>query len=106
MRYAVIIDLDYVSNSYEVCKSIWAAIKNEMLQQGFYLEDRRFVITAPTDEACERARAAVDSVEARFDSLEKPLLAYIKNFYGFRLDCVVNLLVSPVENIQVQEPEE
>ena len=106
MRYAVIIDLNYVSNDYDVCKTIWATIKDEMLRQGFYPDGRRFVINAPNDEACARARTAMELVEVRLAHLEKRLPNYLKTFYGFRLDCVVSLLVSPVENIQVQEPDQ
>jgi hypothetical protein len=106
MRYAVIIDLDYISNDYDTCKTIWTTIKDEMVKQGFYPDGRRFVISAPNDEACMRARTAMEQVEVRLNHLEKRLPNYLKTFYGFRLDCVVNLLVSPVENIQVQEPDQ
>ncbi|OGI41638.1 MAG: hypothetical protein A2150_02050 [Candidatus Muproteobacteria bacterium RBG_16_64_11] len=106
MRYAVIIDLDYVNNPYEVCKAIWVTIRDEMLKQGFYPDGRRFVISAPKDEACRRARAAMELVEARLEHLEKCLPNYLKTFYGFRLDCVVSLLVASADDIQVQEPEQ
>lgn len=104
MQYAVIIDLDYENHPYETCETIWKSIREQMLKQDFHQDGRRFVTNLPEKEACERARKAVDAVEAHLDYLDKHLPLYIKNFYGFSLSNVVNLLVPPLENIQVQEP--
>lgn len=104
MQYAVIIDLDYENNPYEVCETIWTSIQGQMLKRDFYQDGRRFVTNLSEKDACERARKAVDEVEAHLDYLDKHLPRYIKNFYGFSLTNAVNLLVPPVENIQVQEP--
>jgi len=44
MSYAIVINLDYESHLEEICQEIWDVIKKAMLDAGFRLDNRVFII--------------------------------------------------------------
>jgi hypothetical protein len=103
MTYAIVIDLDHDSHPEHVCAFLWNEIKEKMLASGFRCDGRMFVINLPPPEACQRARAAIDSIEDHLEYHRKHLYKYLREFYGFPLEARVNLLVPPIESIEVKE---
>lgn len=103
MRYAIVINLDYDSHPYESCKALWEEIRAGMLRAGFRQEGRLFTTGMPESEACDTAITVIDALEEHRDFYDKRVYLYLKEFYGFRLDCTVNLLLPPTDSIEVEE---
>lgn len=103
MTYAIVINLDHDSHPEHVCHFLWNEIKEKMLAAGFRRDGRMFVINLPPPEACRLARAAIDSIEDHLEYHRKHLYKYLREFYGFPLEARVNLLVPPLDSIEVKE---
>lgn len=99
MSYAIVVNLDYENNLDEVCQEIWDAIKKAMLAAGFRLDNRVFIINREDKEACELARRVIEGLEAHLDFDKKHVFRYLKDFYGYAMDCTVNLMVPSNEDI-------
>jgi hypothetical protein len=103
MRYAIVINLDYVSHPQESCNQVWDVIKQRMIDKGFRYDGRLFSIELPDHEACDLARDAIESIEEHHSFEDKRVYMYIRDFYGFNMDNMTNLLLPPSENIEISE---
>ena len=101
MSYAIVINLDYESNSEETCQEIWDAIKKAMLTAGFRLDNRVFIINREDGEARELARSVIEGMESHLDFDKKHVFRYLKDFYGYSMEHTVNLLVPSNEDILI-----
>lgn len=101
MSYAIVINLDYGSNSEEVCQEIWDVIKLRMLEAGFRLDNRVFIINREDKAACELARSVIEGIESHLDFDKKHVFRYLKDFYGYDMDHTTNLLVPSSDEIEV-----
>ncbi len=102
-QYAIVINLDYASYPYEQCRRLWSEVTARMAEAGFRNDGRLFTTTMPADEACDIARGVVDSLEELDEFRGRLLNDYIKEFYGYNHSSSVNLLLPPVEGIQIEE---
>ena len=101
MSYAIVINLDYESHLEETCQEIWDVIKQAMLDAGFRLDNRVFIINREGKEACELARGVIEGMEAHLDFDKKHVFRYLKDFYGYAMDHTTNLLVPSNEDILI-----
>lgn len=103
MPYGIVINLDHDTHSEQVCRLLWSEIRERMLAAGFRRDGRMFVIDLPAAEACRLARDVLESIEDHLEYHRKHLHKYLREFYGVPLDARVNLLVPPLEGIEVEE---
>lgn len=103
MRYGIVINMDYDSHPYEAANLVFEEIRELLLQRGFRQDGRIFSIDLPGEEACALARAAVDEVNDYEEHRDKDLYTCMREFYGFEIANVVNLLVPGVGEIRVAE---
>jgi len=101
MSYAIVINLDYENNSEDACQEIWDGIKLHMLEAGFRLDNRVFIINREQKEACELARSVVEGMEEHLEFHNKHVFRYLKDFYGYDMDHTSNLLVPSSDDIEV-----
>ena len=101
MSYAIVINLDYENNSEEECQEIWDTIKKAMLNSGFRLDNRVFIINREGKEACTLARDVIEGMEAHLDFDKKHVFRYLKDFYGYAMEHTINLLVPSSEDILI-----
>jgi hypothetical protein len=109
MRFAILVNLDYQNYSYELCRFLWNELRVKMVNAGFLLDGRIFTIDLPPAEASNLARKVIESMNEDIEEYDYPefygkdIYSFIKEFYGFDLSNTVNLLLPPVEHIQVVE---
>lgn len=101
MGYAIVINLDYENNTKEVCQEIWDVIKLGMLEAGFRLDSRVFVINREPKEAAKLARGVIEGIESHLDFDKKHVFRYLKDFYGYDMTHTRNLLVPGSDEIEV-----
>lgn len=101
MSYAVVVNLDYENNSEDACQEIWDEIKKAMINAGFRLDNRVFIINRDTKEACELARNVIEGMEAHLEFDKKRVFLYLKDFYGYSMENTTNLLVPSSEDILI-----
>lgn len=101
MSCAIVINLDYENNSEEVCQEIWDGIKLKMLEAGFRLDNRVFIINRPQNESCQLARNVIEGLEEHLDFDKKHVFRYLKDFYGYDMNHTENLLVPKSDDILV-----
>lgn len=101
MGYAIVINLDYENNPADVCQEIWDVIKLNMLEAGFRLDSRVFVINRSRDEASNLARSVIEDIEGHLDFDKKRVFRYLKDFYGYDMAHTTNLLVPGSNEIEV-----
>ena len=99
MSYAVVINLDYENNSENTCQEIWDVIKQQMTDAGFHLDNRVFIINRKPKEASELARNVIEGMESHLDFSEKHIFRYLKDFYGYDMECTTNLMVPSSDDI-------
>ena len=99
MSYAIVVNLDYQNNLEDECQEIWDEIKKSMLEAGFRLDNRVFIINRDDKEACELARSVIEGLEAHHDFDKKRVFRYLKDFYGYSMENTTNLLVASNEEI-------
>jgi hypothetical protein len=102
MRYAIVINLDYDSNTYEECHSIWEDIRTYMMDAGFRIEGRLFTTTLDGVEACEVARNVMDQINELPEYQNIDLYGYLKEFYGYDHTKTVNLLLPPEDTMTIE----
>lgn len=102
MRYAIIINLDYETNSQPECAEVWEHLRRRMLGAGFRMEGRAFTINADEQEACELARRVIDAMDEEALLRGKGMYTFLKEFYGFDQTRTVNLLVPPTDTIEIE----
>jgi hypothetical protein len=93
MRYAIVINLDYVTQPVESCNLLWQEITEQMVKAGFRSEGRIFTIDLPCEQACDLARQVIEGMEEHQEFHNKRIYNFIKDFFGFDLHYSVNLLV-------------
>lgn len=103
MGYAIVINLDYENNPSDECQEIWDVIKLSMLEAGFRLDSRIFVINRTHDEAISLARSVIEDLEGHLDFEKKRVFRYIKTFYGYDMTHTTNLLVPDSNKIEVSD---
>jgi len=103
MRQAIVINLDYGSHPYEQCHSVWGQIASNMTAAGFRPEGRLFTIGKNRKEAFELARNVIDKLEDERDFYDKEIHLYLKEFYGFDMEDSVNLMLPPMDSIELNE---
>lgn len=101
MSYAIVINLDYENNPKDMCQEIWDVIKLRMLNAGFRLDNRVFIINREHKEASNLARSVIEGMEAHLDFDKKHVFRYLKDFYGYDMECTTNFLVPSSEDIEV-----
>lgn len=102
MRYAIVINLDYDSNTYEECRTIWEDIRRFMVDAGFRIEGRLFTTTLDGLEACDVARSVIDQVNELPEYTETDIYNFMKEFYGYDHTRTVNLLLPPEDTMTIE----
>ena len=101
MRYAIVINLDYATHSADSCRELWDIIRERMMASGFRCDGRIFTISPSEQEATRLARKIIDDIESHMAYHDKRIFLYLKEFYGFDMDCTTNLLLPPDDTIQL-----
>lgn len=101
MATAVIINLDYNHYSRDVCQALWQEIREKLGLNGFRLRGRFFTHLLPPEQALPLARELMESMEAHLDFHERRFHRFIKEFYGFPCDHLIDLLTSCPHDIEV-----
>lgn len=102
MRYAIVINLDYDSNSYDDCHKIWEDIRRYMVEAGFRIEGRLFTTTMDGQDACSLARDVIDEINSLQEYTDHDIYAYLKEFYGYDHTRTVNLLLPPEDTMTIE----
>lgn len=103
MAYAIVINLDYDSYPEPVCQDLWRKIRTSMLQVGFRLDGRLFLIQEDADSACALALEAMALLDIRFEEDVQSLSGCIRDFYGYERGETRNLLLPDGDGIEVRE---
>ncbi len=103
MRYGVVINMDYSNNAYEETSLLFEDLEAAMLAHGFRREGRVFTSQLPPEQTYGLARKVLDEVAEREQHRDKDLFHYIKEFYGFEITNIVNLLLPDTSEISVTE---
>lgn len=103
MRYGIVINLDYVTYLHDPVKCAYREIQDALAEEGFLRDGRLFTIDCAPAEAQQRARHAIDAVEAHHAAQGESIYPYIKEFFGFELRHTTNLLLPPSDDIRVIE---
>ena len=103
MPYAIVVNLDYETHPEHIVQELWNMIKVQMMEAGFSRAGRRFTIELPEDEATALARKVMQEIRIHAKFHHKNIYDYLKDFYGYDLSEVTNLLMPPVENIEVED---
>jgi hypothetical protein len=106
MSSGIVINFDYENNDFAVVQAFFEKVKDGMLASGFRQEERLFTIELAADEACYLARLVIDYIDSQQDANSKCIYLYIKEFYGFEMNNITNLMIPANGGIEVQEPEE
>lgn len=103
MRYGIVINMDYDNHPYEVSHRLFQEMRDGLLRHGFRQDGRTFTIDLPAEDARALARKVVDDVAVFEEYHYKDVYSYMKEFYGFEMVHVVNLLVPGGDEISVTE---
>ncbi len=78
--FGLFVNLDYAHKSQDECTQVWHIILDAMLEHGFSLQKRAFVIHTEKsrDEIAAEVRHLFDEIQARHQT-----------FYGFIIDCFI-----------------
>jgi hypothetical protein len=106
VSYAILINLDYEHHPAQACAILWEEINRRMVEAGFHVDGRTFVINLPEHEACELARKVMEQIEDHLEYHHRHMHKYLKDFIGFPADTRRNLLLPPVESIDVETLDE
>ena len=101
MATAVIINLDYDHYSRDTCEALWQEIRETLETNGFRVSGRTVIHSLPPQQALPLARELMESFEAHLDFHERRFHRFIKEFYGFPTDHLVNLLTPCPREIEV-----
>lgn len=103
MRYGIVINLDYEHHDNEVMSTLFKQICHAMEGKGFRLDGQIFTIAATPEEATALASKVIDDIEAQLTGKERDSFAVIKEFYGFDVELVSNLLERETEGVGLDE---
>lgn len=101
--YTIQIDLNYQDNPENECREMWGYIRDAMEEAGFHLRGRRFFIDASPSEAIEWSKEAIDNLESQKEVAGKRAYHFIKEFFGYRIEDVFNVLTPADSGIEVEE---
>lgn len=101
MHYAIVVNLDYASQPEEDCRELWRDLRQRMQQAGFRCDGRTFTIETGENEASSLARSIIDDIDASREANAPSVFMYLKDFYGFDMDCTTNLLLPPTTSIEL-----
>lgn len=101
MSCAIVINLDYENNSEKACQEIWDGIKKNMLEAGFRLDNRVFMINREQQATCKLAKSVIENMESHLDFDKKRVFGYLKDFYGYDMEHTRNLLIPSNDEILV-----
>ncbi len=105
MPYVIAINLSYDHHTQERCAEIWELVSNAMLDAGFQRDGRLFTVNLPEKDATMLARATIDLVSNDLQSRHnnEDIYGYLQRFYGYDIAHTTNLLLPPVDSIEVKE---
>lgn len=101
MAYVVTINIDHENHPAKACAEVWEAIEAGMLRAGFHSDGRKFTINLSEQAAVALARRTMMDIESSLERIHRPVNQYLKDFYGYDMECVTNLMLPPVETIEV-----
>jgi hypothetical protein len=101
VRYAIVINMDYAHYPHSRMAALFRRICNVMKHHGFRLDGRIFTIAQSPEKAGTMARRALDEVDAGLGG--ESLYACLREFYGFELGAVSNLLRPDNAGLCVEE---
>jgi hypothetical protein len=90
--YGVVINLDYIHNSYSQCQYLWQQIVAAMLKNGFHFDKRMFVMTTHQDinHVSELARETLNTINQTFP-LKENLFHYLMDFLTVDMSHYIDL---------------
>ena len=97
--YGVIINMDYSHHSTHDCKKIWNTIVKSMQNEGFHFDKRMFIMTTTQDRkyVCDKARAALNSIDKEQELYRQSLFNYISDFLTIDMSDYVDLRLPPAD---------
>jgi len=97
---AVVINLDYMNLSCELCRMLWLLVERSMVQAGFAMDGRVFVSTEV--DAGDRARKVMKSLEPSFESFGVSQFDAVREFYCYDLATRIDLsMVDATESLEI-----
>ncbi len=103
MPSGIVINFDYENNDHGLVHELFEAVRDGLIASGFRQHERLFTIDRPVDEACQLARLVMEFIESGQDAYKQHIFSYIKEFYGFEMENIANLMVPGVRGIEVDE---
>lgn len=102
---AVVINLDYMNISCELCRLLWHEVEKGMLQAGFALDGRVFVATE--ENAAEIASKVMKSLEPTFEAYGVTQFDAVREFYCYDLATRIDLTMADAATaVEVEITEE
>jgi uncharacterized caspase-like protein len=98
---AVVINLDYMNVSCELCRLLWHEIERAMVQAGFAVDGRVFVATDTRGAAT--ARDVMKSLEPTFEAYGVSQFDAVREFYCYDLATRTDLnMADATELVEVE----
>jgi len=94
---AVVINLDYMNISCELCRMLWLMVERSMLQAGFSVDSRVFVSSDP--DAATKARLVMKGLEPAFESFGVSQFDAVKEFYCYDLASRIDLNMADANDV-------
>ncbi len=103
MPYVIAINLSYDHHSQDQCAQIWELISKAMLGAGFQTDGRLFTVNLSEKDAIMLARRTFEQLASDLHSRNQNIYDYLKRFYGYDVAHTTNLLLPPLDSIEVKE---
>ncbi len=103
MPYVIAINLSYEHHTQDQCAAIWELISQAMLSAGFQRDGRLFMVNLPEKDATTLARRTLDQLASDLHSRNQNIYDYLTRFYGYDVAHTTNLLLPPLDSIEVEE---
>lgn len=103
MDYAIVINLDYNTNPQDECRAVWSRLCQRMLESGFRTHGRVFTAQMSAEQACELARRVIEDMNEEPVVNGKGIYNFLKEFYGYDQRHSVDLLIPPLDSIELEE---
>jgi hypothetical protein len=100
VRYGIVINMDYAHHSHKTIAALFRKIRDALKDEGFRMDGRVFTIQRSSQEASRLARQVLERVD---EDIEGSLYGYIREFYGFDIGSVKNLLIPEDQALSVEE---
>lgn len=102
MRFGIVVNLDYASYPHALLSTLFRRIRTAMEANGFRLDGRIFTIRLPASEAAALARSTLEELDKGLE-IDGSIYDYLKEFYGFDIGSVKNLLLPEMQALEVEE---